>query len=113
LGAIKGRLDKQISDMLDGNSGLSTERLHQEAALIATKSDIREELDRLEAHITAARDLLCEGGPIGRKLDFLAQELNRETNTICAKAPHHTMTALGLELKAVIEQMREQVQNIE
>ncbi|MEM8663275.1 MAG: YicC/YloC family endoribonuclease [Pseudomonadota bacterium] len=113
LSAIKGRLDKQIADMLGGNSGLNAERLHQEAALLATRSDIREELDRLEAHIEAARSLFDEGGPIGRKLDFLAQELNRETNTICAKAPHHTMTALGLDLKAVIEQMREQVQNIE
>ncbi|ORE96374.1 YicC/YloC family endoribonuclease [Acuticoccus yangtzensis] len=109
---IKARVDRQIAALLSGQS-LSEERLHQEAALIATRADVREELDRLSAHIAAARELLAEGGPVGRRLDFLAQELNRETNTICAKSPHHAVTAMGLELKAVVEQMREQVQNLE
>ncbi len=112
LPAIKARLQGQIAALLDG-AGLSEERLHQEAALLATRADIREELDRLSAHIEAARQLLVAGGPMGRKLDFLSQELNRETNTICSKAPHHTITALGLELKSVVEQFREQVQNLE
>ncbi|MEM6848510.1 MAG: YicC/YloC family endoribonuclease [Pseudomonadota bacterium] len=112
LPAIKARLHGQIAALLDG-AGLTEERLHQEAALLATRADIREELDRLSAHIEAARQLLAAGGPMGRKLDFLSQELNRETNTICSKAPHHTITALGLELKSVVEQFREQVQNLE
>lgn len=113
LPAIKAKLTAQIEEMLGGTSGLSEERLHQEAALLATRADVREELDRLAAHIAAARELFAEGGAIGRKLDFLAQEFNRETNTICSKAPHHAITALGLELKAVLEQMREQVQNLQ
>ncbi|MCF3935535.1 YicC family protein [Acuticoccus sp. M5D2P5] len=113
LAAIKARFDRQLDDLLAGREGLSPERLHQEAALMATRADVREELDRLRVHIEAARDLIAEGGPVGRKLDFLCQELNRETNTICSKAPHHTITALGLELKAAVEQVREQVQNLE
>ncbi|GAB5375065.1 MAG: YicC family protein [Acuticoccus sp.] len=113
LPAVKARLSEQIEGLLGGTKGLSEERLHQEAALLATRADIREELDRLTAHIAAARALFAEGGPIGRKLDFLAQEFNRETNTICSKAPHHEITALGLDLKAVVEQMREQVQNLQ
>jgi uncharacterized protein (TIGR00255 family) len=112
LPAIKARLDRQLSELLEGH-GLSPERLHQEAALLATRADVREELDRLAVHIAAARALIEEGGPVGRKLDFLSQELNRETNTICSKAPHHAITALGLDLKAVVEQFREQVQNLE
>ncbi|MEM8854259.1 MAG: YicC/YloC family endoribonuclease [Pseudomonadota bacterium] len=110
---VRARLDRQVSDLVAGNHGLSVERLHQEAVILATRADVREELDRLTAHIDAARALLAEGGPVGRKLDFLAQELTRETNTICAKSPHHAVTALGLELKATVEQMREQVQNLE
>jgi len=113
LPAIKARLARQIGELVSGVNGLSAERLHQEAAMLASRADVREELDRLAAHIAAAAALLDEGGAVGRKLDFLAQELNRETNTICAKAPHHAMTALALDLKAVIEQMREQVQNLE
>lgn len=113
LAAVKARLDGQLAALLDGPCAFEPERLHHEAALLATRADVREELDRLTAHVAAARDLIAEGGPIGRKLDFLAQELNREVNTICAKAPHHGVTALGLELKAVVEQMREQVQNLE
>lgn len=112
LPAIRDRLARQIADLLP-KEGLSEERLHQEAALLATRADVREELDRLAAHVAAARALLEEGGAVGRKLDFLAQEFNRETNTICSKAPHHAITALGLELKAVVERFREQVQNLE
>lgn len=108
---ILSRLRKQISD-LEG-TGLSEERLHQEAMLLATKADIREELDRLKAHIHAAREHVATGGPIGRKLDFLSQEFNREANTLCAKANAVELTAIGLDLKAVIDQLREQVQNIE
>lgn len=113
LPAIKARLSEQIDALLSGTKALSEERLHQEAALMATRADVREELDRLKAHVAATRELVAEGGAIGRKLDFLAQEFNRETNTICSKAPHHEITALGLELKAVVEQMREQVQNLQ
>ncbi len=89
------------------------QRVAQELALLAVKGDVTEELDRLEAHVAAARALLAEAGPIGRKLDFLAQEFNREANTLCSKAGHAALTRLGLDLKAVIEQMREQVQNVE
>ncbi len=89
------------------------QRVAQELALLAVKGDVTEELDRLEAHVAAARALLAEEGPIGRKLDFLAQEFNREANTLCSKSNHAGLTRLGLDLKAVIEQMREQVQNVE
>lgn len=85
----------------------------QELALLAVKSDITEELDRLRAHVAAARALLAQGGAVGRKLDFLSQEFNREANTLCSKAQNADLTALGLDLKAVIDQMREQVQNVE
>jgi uncharacterized protein (TIGR00255 family) len=88
-------------------------RLAQELALIAVKTDITEELDRLTAHVAAARSLLVTQGPVGRKLDFLMQEFNREANTLCSKAQSTELTAIGLDLKAVIDQMREQVQNIE
>ncbi|HYF55510.1 MAG TPA: DUF1732 domain-containing protein, partial [Salinarimonas sp.] len=88
-------------------------RLHQEAALIAARADIREELDRLSAHVAAARALLAEGGAVGRRLDFLAQEFGREANTLCAKAGDVALSRLGLELKALVEQFREQVQNVE
>ena len=88
-------------------------RLLQELALIAVKTDVTEELDRLSAHIAAARELLDQRGPVGRKLDFLMQEFNREANTLCSKAQSTDLTAVGLDLKAVIDQMREQVQNVE
>ena len=88
-------------------------RLAQEAALLATRADIREELDRLNAHIAAARALLSEGGAIGRRLDFLSQEFNRESNTLCAKSNAASLTAIGLQLKVVVDQFKEQVQNIE
>ena len=88
-------------------------RIAQEMALIAVKADVTEELDRLRAHVAAARDLLAAGSPVGRKLDFLSQEFNREANTLCSKAQNKALTATGLELKTVIDQMREQVQNVE
>lgn len=107
------RLRQQIADLTEAGQGLSEERLHQEAMLLATKADIREELDRLQAHIAAARDLLEKGGPVGRKLDFLSQEFNREANTLCSKSNAVELTAIGLDLKHVIDQLREQVQNLE
>ncbi len=110
---IAARLTTQVAMLLDGSSGLDRDRLHAEAALLATKADLREEIDRLKAHIAAARDLISKGGPVGRKLDFLAQEFNRESNTICSKSNAAAVTAAGIELKVVIDQFREQVQNLE
>ena len=107
------RLRGQIADLRESGAGLSEDRLAQEAMLLATKADIREELDRLVAHLKAARKLLADGGPIGRKLDFLSQEFNREANTLCSKSSAVDLTAIGLDLKAAIDQLREQVQNIE
>jgi len=112
-GAIRARLAEQVAGLLDAAPALDPDRLHQEAVLLATKADIREELDRLAAHVTAARALLGEGGPVGRRLDFLAQEFNREVNTLCAKANDRSLTAIGLALKAVVDQLREQIQNLE
>jgi uncharacterized protein (TIGR00255 family) len=111
--AIKARLAEQIATLLEVPGRFDQDRLHQEALLMASKADIREELDRLNAHVTQARSLLVGGGPIGRKLDFLAQEFNRESNTLCAKANDVELTNIGLDLKAVVEQFREQVQNLE
>lgn len=113
VGAIRARLADQLALLRDAGPGLDEGRLHAEAALLATRADIREELDRLVAHVAAARALLAQGGPVGRKLDFLAQEFNRESNTLCAKSNAGTVTAIGLELKAVVDQFREQVQNLE
>ncbi|ASW06052.1 YicC/YloC family endoribonuclease [Rhizobium sp. 11515TR] len=110
---IAAKLATQVSMLLDGSSGLDRDRLHAEAALLATKADLREEIDRLKAHVAAARDLISKGGPVGRKLDFLAQEFNRESNTICSKSNAAAVTAAGIELKVVIDQFREQVQNLE
>lgn len=110
--AIRARLAAQLAELLSG-AGISEERLAQEAALLAIKSDVREELDRLGAHVEAARALLASPEPVGRRLDFLTQELNREANTLCSKAPDMTLKRIGLDLKTVVDQMREQVQNIE
>jgi uncharacterized protein (TIGR00255 family) len=111
--AILEKLRRQVADLLDAGIGIVEDRLAQEALLLATKADIREELDRLTAHIASARQLIAMGGPSGRKLDFLAQEFNREANTLCAKSNAVDLTAIGLDLKAAIDQLREQVQNIE
>ncbi|QDG78041.1 YicC/YloC family endoribonuclease [Labrenzia sp. PHM005] len=112
--AIKERLKKMVSELLDATDAqLDPQRLHQEAVFLATKADIREELDRLHAHVSAVRELLDTGGAIGRRLDFLAQEFNREANTLCSKSNDVDLTAIGLDLKAVIDQMREQIQNLE
>lgn len=113
--SIMRRLQTQLDTLLQsaGEGTLDPERLHAEAALLATKADIREEIDRLHTHVAAASNLLTEGGVVGRKLDFLAQEFNRETNTICSKSTSATLTATGLALKAVIDQFREQVQNLQ
>jgi len=109
---IEARLRAQLA-LLQQDTSLPVDRIAQEALLLATKADIQEELDRLGAHIAAARKLVAEGGPAGRRLDFLAQEFNREANTLCSKANAVELTAIGLDLKAVIDQLREQVQNIE
>ena len=111
--ALKARLGEQAKALLEGLPALSEERLAQEIALLAGKADVREELDRLGAHIGEARALLDAGGAIGRKLDFLCQELNREANTLCSKSADMKLTNLGLQLKAAVEQLREQVQNVE
>jgi uncharacterized protein (TIGR00255 family) len=111
--AIKARLTEQVAALLETSTRFDADRLHQEAILIASKADIREELDRLVAHVAQARRLIDAGGPAGRKLDFLSQELNRESNTLCAKSNDIELTNIGLELKTVVEQFREQVQNLE
>lgn len=111
--AIRARLAEQIATLLAQSERFDPDRLHQEAILIATKADVREELDRLAAHVAQAQLLIGQGGPVGRRLDFLAQELNREANTLCAKANDVELTNIGLELKAAVEQFREQVQNVE
>jgi uncharacterized protein (TIGR00255 family) len=111
--AVKARIVQQIEALLESSSRFDADRLHQEALLIAAKADVREELDRLGAHVEQARRLLIDGGPVGRKLDFLSQELNREVNTLCSKSNDVELTTIGLELKTVVEQFREQVQNLE
>ncbi|HET7717274.1 MAG TPA: YicC/YloC family endoribonuclease [Bauldia sp.] len=110
---IRARLAEQIATLLDAAPALDPDRLYQEAVILATRADIREEIDRLDAHVAAARDLLAKGGAVGRRLDFLAQEFNREVNTLCAKSNDRGITAIGLEMKAVVDQLREQIQNLE
>ena len=109
---ILARLRQQLAALADETT-IAEDRLAQEALLLATKADIREELDRLVAHIASARQLIAGGGAVGRRLDFLAQEFNREANTLCSKSNAVELTAIGLDLKAAIDQLREQVQNIE
>ena len=111
--AIRERIAEQVRLLMDASANLDAVRLHMEAAFLATKADIREEIDRLKTHVASGRALLANGGAIGRKLDFLAQEFNRESNTLCSKSNAATVTAIGLELKAVVDQFREQVQNLE
>jgi uncharacterized protein (TIGR00255 family) len=112
--AIQDRLEAQLSEAL-GSRGvkLDQDRLVHEVSILALKADITEELDRLEAHIGAARDLLATSDPVGRKLDFLAQEFGREANTLASKASDNELSSIGLDLKVIIDQIREQVQNIE
>ena len=111
--ALKSRLQQQISELVNEHNNLPEDRLLQEVALLAIKADVREELDRLTTHVEAARELLNHGGVIGRRLDFLAQEFNREANTLCSKSQDVSLTNIGIELKTVIDQFREQAQNIE
>ncbi|MEE8438728.1 MAG: YicC/YloC family endoribonuclease [Micropepsaceae bacterium] len=111
--AFRDKMQAQLDELLGPGSKVPEERLAQEVALLATRADLREELDRLAAHCQEARNLLGAGGPTGRKLDFLAQEFNREANTLCAKSSDIALTREGLALKAVIDQFREQVQNVE
>ncbi len=111
--AIAARIREQVALLLAAEPALSEERLAQEAALAAARADVREELDRLKAHLSAARELLSQSDAVGRRLDFLCQEFNREANTLCSKAADMALTRLGLDLKATIDQLREQIQNIE
>jgi uncharacterized protein (TIGR00255 family) len=111
--AIRARLAEQIAALLETSDRFDPDRLNQEALLIAAKADIREELDRISSHVSQARDLIGKGGPVGRRLDFLAQEFNREVNTCCSKSNDLELTNTGLEMKNVVEQFREQVQNLE
>jgi uncharacterized protein (TIGR00255 family) len=111
--AIRARLAEQVAALLETSDRFDADRLNQEALLIAARADIREELDRIASHITQARELIGKGGPIGRRLDFLAQEFHREVNTCCSKSNDIELTNTGLEMKNVVEQFREQVQNLE
>lgn len=111
--AVRMRLADQVARLREADGGLDENRLHQEAVLIATRLDVEEELKRLRSHIASARELLGESGAVGRRFDFLAQEFNREANTICSKSGDEATTQAGMALKVVIDQMREQVQNIE
>ena len=112
-GAIRDKLAERLSSLMEGDAVIDPDRLAQEAALLAVKADVAEELDRLSGHVAGARKLLAEGGLVGRRLDFLSQEFAREANTLCAKSADAELTRLGLELKVVIDRLREQVQNLE
>ena len=111
--AIAKRLREQVARLLEEASSLDEQRLHQEAVLLAAKADVEEEIARLKAHIAAARDLLSADEPVGRRFEFLTQEFNREANTICSKSNDTEITQAGLALKAAIDRLREQAQNIE
>jgi uncharacterized protein (TIGR00255 family) len=111
--AVKQRIADQVAALLESSDRFDPDRLHQEAVLIAARADVREELDRLAAHVEQAQTMVKKGAAVGRRLDFLAQEFNRESNTLCAKANDLELTNIGLELKGVVEQFREQVQNLE
>lgn len=111
--AVRARLEQSVVSLVQASAGLDPVRLHQEAILLAAKADVREELDRLKAHVGAVRELLASGKPVGRRLDFLAQELGRESNTLCAKSNDPELTRIGMELRVEVEQFREQVQNVE
>jgi uncharacterized protein (TIGR00255 family) len=111
--SVRWRIREQVGRLLDNSTAFDPARLHQEAVLLATRADVEEELKRLAVHVAAARDLLAADEPVGRKLDFLSQEFNREANTLCSKSNDAEITQMGLRLRAVIDQMREQVQNIE
>ena len=111
--ALKERYRLRIAELAGEGAANLEDRIVQEAAMLAMKADVREELDRLSAHIASARGLLADGGPAGRRLDFLAQEFMREANTLCSKSASSVLTATGLDLKAAIEQFREQIQNVE
>src|ERR1700761_5708753 len=111
--AVRARLAEQVAALLETSDRFDADRLNQEALLIAAKADIREELDRIASHVSQAREMIGKGGPVGRRLDFLAQEFNREVNTCCSKSNDLELTNTGLEMKNVVEQFREQVQNLE
>jgi len=111
--AVRARLAEQVAALLETTDRFDADRLSQEALMIAAKADIREELDRIASHLSQARELIGKGGPIGRRLDFLAQEFHREVNTTCSKSNDLELTNTGLEMKSVVEQFREQVQNLE
>ena len=111
--AVRARLAEQIATLMESSDRFDADRLTQEALLIAAKADIREELDRIASHVSQVREMIGKGGPVGRRLDFLAQEFNREVNTCCSKSNDIELTNTGLEMKNVVEQFREQVQNLE
>jgi uncharacterized protein (TIGR00255 family) len=111
--AIRKKLGEQIAVLLEASDRFDPDRLHQEALMVAARADIREELDRIASHVTQAREMLGQGGAVGRRLDFLAQEFNREVNTTCSKSNDTELTAIGMDMKNVVEQFREQVQNLE
>jgi len=116
VGTVRARFDSQLAELLDRAPQLSEERFAQEVALLVGKADVREELDRLAAHIAQARTLLADArpdNPVGRKFDFLCQEFNREANTLCSKSADIELTRIGIDLKGAIERLREQVQNVE
>jgi uncharacterized protein (TIGR00255 family) len=110
---MKQRIAEQVALLLDSSDRFDPDRLHQEAVLIAAKADVREELDRLASHVEQAQGMVTKGGAVGRRLDFLSQEFNRESNTLCAKANDAELTNIGLALKGAVEQFREQVANLE